>query len=131
MRLHTGTVRTQKGSALKVDSGGKQNFCFCRTGDSNPRQAFQWDALPSELSLPLVGLFRQRTRQTLNRPPAPDGCIHQTGLQNSQIKTIFPNQVIVQLQLNKKNYGSNYNPSFGHSIFSIFRPDITVMVDWA
>ena len=42
MRLHTGTVRTQKRSALKVDpgggGGGGKNFCFCRTGDSNPRQ---------------------------------------------------------------------------------------------
>ena len=48
---HEGCADTFRESAPEVDSAGK---IPCRTGDSNPRQvlrlAFQWNALPAELS---------------------------------------------------------------------------------
>ena len=41
---HWGSADTVRESALKADSSGRQ--IPCRTGDSNPRLAFQSDALP-------------------------------------------------------------------------------------
>ena len=119
MRLHTGAVRTRKGAALKVDRGRgreggkrKEKVLPHRGFESASvlRRAFQSAAVPGELFLPLVGLYRQRKHvRRWYRPPTPGGCTHQTGLiqnfyclQNSRVKSIFPNQVIVQLQLNLK-----------------------------